>query len=87
MTFQQLEQQIRQRLQPLAPQQLQIIDNSALHHGHAEARPGRFHIAIYMRSAVFQGHSPLQIQRMLYHALGDLLEHTIHAVQFDAAAI
>ena len=84
MTFQALEQEIQQRLQPLAPQQLQVTDDSAHHIGHAEAKPGRYHITLHIRSAAFQNCNQLQIQRMLYHALGDLLEYKIHAIQFNA---
>ena len=79
-----LSEQIRSRLQnALAPLQLEIRDDSALHAGHAGAREGgHFHVAII--SASFVGLAPLARHRLVYAALGDLMGQGIHALSIDA---
>lgn len=79
-----LSDQIRSRLQnALAPLQLEIRDDSALHAGHAGAREGgHFHVTI--KSASFVGLAPLARHRLVYAALGDLMGQGIHALSIDA---
>ena len=71
----------------LAPTELEIIDESHLHAGHAGARSGRGHYALVIRSAVFTGKAPLQRHRMVYEALGDMMQTDIHALSIRALAI
>ncbi len=79
-----LSETIRARLtSALAPAQLEIRDDSALHAGHAGAREGgHFHVTIH--SAQFAGLAPLARHRLVYAALGDLMGGGIHALSIDA---
>ncbi|MBM4198265.1 MAG: BolA family transcriptional regulator [Gammaproteobacteria bacterium] len=79
-----LREAIRVRLtSALAPAQLEIRDDSALHAGHAGAREGgHFHVTIH--SARFAGLAPLARHRLVYAALDDLLGQGIHALSIDA---
>ena len=72
---------IRERLTTaLVPTRLEISDESHLHAGHEGARDGRGHFRIRIASPLFQGHRPLECHRLIYDALGDLMEKEIHAV-------
>lgn len=77
---------IRQRLTAaLAPSELDLVDESARHAGHAGARPqGESHFRVAIVSASFAGKSRLERQRMVYAALGDLLQTDIHALAITA---
>ncbi|MGH8455100.1 MAG: BolA family protein, partial [Nevskiales bacterium] len=59
-------EQMRQRLAALAPTEIEIIDESHLHAGHAGARSGHGHYALCIRSAMFEGRNPIQRHRMVY---------------------
>lgn len=76
--------EIRARLQSaLAPARLEIEDESRLHAGHAGARPGgESHFRALVISARFEGVSRVARQRMVYAALGDLMQGpgAIHAL-------
>jgi BolA family transcriptional regulator, general stress-responsive regulator len=75
---------IKERLDAaLAPSRCQIFDESHLHAGHAGARDGRGHFRIVIASPQFQGLSRIQQHRLVYEALGDLLQTDIHAVGLD----
>jgi len=76
---------IRQRLQQaLSPLQLDIIDDSHHHVGHAGARDGRGHFTVHIISAAFAGLAPLARHRVVYAALGDLMRSDIHALSITA---
>jgi BolA family transcriptional regulator, general stress-responsive regulator len=78
---------MRKRLASLAPLALDLHDESAQHAGHAGARPSggsHWHLAIV--SEAFRGKSPVARHRMVYEALGDLMEHDIHALRIEASA-
>lgn len=79
-----IAQRIRERLEAaLAPERLEIRDDSALHAGHAGAREGgHFHVLIV--SAGFVGHAPLARHRLVYAAIGDLMRRGVHALSIDA---
>lgn len=63
------------------PSHIEIIDNSALHAGHAGARPGgQSHFTLHMTSAKFDGLNRVQRQRAVYQVLAAELEHDIHAL-------
>jgi len=66
------------------PQELLVKDQSHLHIGHAGAKDGRGHFDVRIIAAGFEGHSQLQRHRMVYDALGALLQTDIHAVQIRA---
>jgi BolA protein len=77
---------IRQRLTAaLAPSALELIDESARHAGHAGARPqGESHFRLAVVAAAFAGKSRLERQRMVFAALGDLMQTDIHALAITA---
>ncbi len=76
---------IRQRLtHALAPTELEITDEGHQHAGHAGEGRGHFHVRIV--SAAFAGQLPLKRHRLIYAALGDLMDHGIHALSIDARA-
>ena len=78
---------IRERLtQALAPQQLDVRDDSARHAGHEGARDGRGHFGVRVVSAAFAGKAPLARHRLVYAALGELMHTDIHALAIEAKA-
>lgn len=80
------EERIRERLQQaLQPAEMELIDDSARHAGHAGARTGMSHYRLRIRAQCFSGHSPLVRHRMVYDALGDMMQTDIHALTIDAA--
>ena len=78
---------IRQRLQQaLVPLELEVIDESHRHAGHAGARDGRGHFRVRIVSAAFAGMAPLARHRAVYAALGELMQTEIHALAISALA-
>ena len=74
---------LRQRLASLAPSELELIDESARHAGHAGARSGaHFHVRIV--AAVFSGKTRLARHRIVLDAVGDLMRGRIHALGIEA---
>lgn len=68
----------------LAPDQLDIRDDSHRHVGHAGARDGRGHFHVRIVSGAFAGQGALARHRAIYAALGALMETDIHALAIDA---
>lgn len=82
-----LEPIMRERLAGLAPESLEIVDDSAAHAGHSGAAPGgNTHWSIAIVSRAFEGKAMLARHRMVYAALGELMNNPIHAVQIRAIA-
>lgn len=78
---------IRDRLQQaLAPTAMELIDESHLHAGHAGAKSGRGHFRLRIVSSRFAGMNPVQCHRLIYDALGDLMQTDIHALSIDASS-
>ncbi len=78
---------IRERLAPLAPQRLDLRDDSAAHAGHAGAREsGGGHFELTLVSAAFTGKSTLARHRLVYERVADLMPHRIHALSIRALA-
>ncbi|MEY3296229.1 MAG: hypothetical protein RLZZ451_2277 [Pseudomonadota bacterium] len=79
-------EELAARLQAaLAPERLEVQDDSHLHAGHAGAREGR-HFSVRIRSARFAGLSRVARHRLVYDALGPLASQGIHALALDARA-
>ena len=79
--------QIRRRLEALAPSRLELLDDSAQHAGHAGAAPGgNTHWKLTIVSAAFAGNSTVARHRMIYQALGELMQNPIHALSISAKA-
>ncbi|MEQ8666079.1 MAG: BolA family protein [Rhodospirillales bacterium] len=83
-----MEQQIRSALEAgLAPSRLEIIDESALHAGHAGARPGgETHYRITVVSDRFEGVGRVQRQQMVYGLLDDAFAAGLHALAMTTKA-
>ena len=64
----------------LNPTQLEIIDDSHKHIGHAGARDGKGHFTVIIQSEALEGKRMLQQHRAVYNALGDMMETDIHAL-------
>lgn len=76
---------IEERLRAaLAPQSLEIIDDSAAHAGHAGARDGG-HFTVGVVSTAFAGKTLIQRHRLIYAALADLMRRDIHALSISKA--
>jgi len=67
----------------LAPEHLEVIDESHLHVGHAGARDGRGHFRIRIACSRFAGKPRLARHRLVYAALGDMMETDIHALSIE----
>ena len=79
------EQQIRQCLEEIfQPTDLLLKDQSQLHVGHEGAKDGKGHFDVTIVSQAFDGKSRIQRHRMVYDALGSLLESDIHALRIKA---
>jgi BolA protein len=79
--------EIRRRLGALAPARLELIDESAQHAGHAGARPGgNTHWRLTIVSPAFAGKPTVARHRMIYAALGELMQDPIHALAITARA-
>ena len=79
---------IRKRLEDaLAPEALEIVDESHLHAGHAGARPeGESHFRIRVVSGAFRGLGRVARQRLIYRALAEEMARDIHALAIEARA-
>jgi len=78
---------IRAALQAaLAPQQLDVADESHLHVGHEGARDGRGHFRVRIVAAQFAGMPLVRRHQSVYAALGELMRSDIHALALDARA-
>jgi len=65
----------------LSPSDLEIIDESHKHAGHAGARPeGQSHFNVRVVSAAFEGKSRVERQRLVYQALAEEMKGPIHAL-------
>jgi BolA protein len=77
---------MREKLAVLAPESVDIQDESAQHAGHAGARSGGGHYRLTLVSPRFAG-QPLQARhRLVYQALGLLMTRDIHALAIHAYA-
>jgi len=78
---------IRSKLATLQPVRMELRDESDQHIGHAGARPsGGSHWQLTIVSEAFRGKSAVARHRMVYEALGDLMERDIHALRIEALA-
>jgi BolA protein len=80
-------EEITRRLGALAPLRMALVDESAKHAGHAGAAPGgNTHWNLTIVSAAFAGKPTVARHRMVYDALGDLMNDPIHALAIRARA-
>ncbi|HEX9182510.1 MAG TPA: BolA family protein [Burkholderiales bacterium] len=80
-------ERIRERLAALQPQALELVDESERHRGHAGWREGGgTHWRLTIVAPAFTGKPTVARHRMVYQALGDLMQHPIHALAITARA-
>ncbi len=76
---------IRERLtRELDPVELEIIDESAKHAGHAGAASGGGHFIVQIVASAFEGKSLIQRHRLVYDAMDELMQSEIHALSIQA---
>ena len=82
-TAQQLDQRLRETLQPLA---LEVIDESFQHNGHAGANGTGFgtHFRVRITSPFFTGKSAVMRHRLVYDSLQDFMDQGLHALAIEA---
>ena len=77
---------IKQRLAVLTPESMEIMDESDRHIGHEGAKGGGGHYQLRLVSAQFRGVALPARHRMVYDALGSMMQHDIHALSIKAYA-
>jgi BolA family transcriptional regulator, general stress-responsive regulator len=71
----------------LSPSRIELIDESEQHRGHGGYNPaGESHFTLRIESPAFADKSRVQRQRMIYAALGDLMDSRVHALSISASA-
>lgn len=82
-----VERAMRERLATLHPVALELRDESGQHVGHAGSRPsGGSHWQLVIVCDAFRGKATVARHRMVYEALGDLMNGEIHALRIEASA-
>ncbi|MDO8248881.1 MAG: BolA family protein [Rhodoferax sp.] len=82
-TAQQLEQRLRETLQPVT---LEVVDESAQHNGHAGANGtgSGTHFRVKITSHLFTGKSAVMRHRLVYDSLQDFMDQGLHALAIEA---
>ncbi|MFV0643093.1 MAG: BolA family protein [Sphingomonadaceae bacterium] len=83
-----IAEEMRDLLQAgLEPTRLEIINDSAQHHGHSgDDGSGESHFTIVIESPHFTGKNRLERQRMVNRTLGDIPGQRVHALAIRASA-
>jgi BolA protein len=76
-----LRGRLQQHFQPL---ELHIEDESHHHAGHAGAAGGHGHFRVRIVAEAFRGVSPVARHRLVFAAVGDLMQTDIHALAIEA---
>ena len=66
--------------------EIEVIDESHLHAGHAGAREGGGHFRVRIVSKAFEGKNRVAAQRIVYGVLAEEMKREIHALSIDAKA-
>jgi BolA family transcriptional regulator, general stress-responsive regulator len=78
-----LESKLQEAFKPLS---LEVIDESAQHHGHSGARPdGESHFRVKIVASAFRGKSRVEQHRMINTVLAHELRERVHALAIEAA--
>lgn len=77
-----IERQLRARLHPT---QLEVLDESAAHAGHAGANEQGFgtHFRIRIASPAFAGKSRVARHRLVYDAMQNFIDQGLHALAIE----
>ncbi|MFN4121357.1 BolA family protein [Acidovorax sp.] len=81
-TAAQMQQALHDRL---APTQLEVIDESAAHAGHAGANGTGFgtHFRVRISSPLFTGRPRVAQHRLVYDALQEFIDQGVHALAIE----
>jgi BolA protein len=78
---------LRRLKSELSPTSIELVDDSERHRGHGGYNPaGESHFSLAVESEAFAGKSRVERQRMIYAALGELMEARVHALSIRATA-
>lgn len=82
ITAQALEARLRERL---APTQLQVVDESSAHAGHAGANGTGFgtHFRVRIASPLLTGKPRVAQHRLVYDALQEFIDRGLHALAIE----
>jgi BolA protein len=80
---QRIEARLRERLEA---SDVQVVDESHKHVGHAGAAGGAGHFRVTVVSPRFAGLSLVQAQRLVYEAVGEMMDSEIHALAITTRA-
>jgi len=73
--------------QALSPREIEVLDVSHKHAGHAGWREGgETHFEVRIRADIFAGKSRVECHRMVNGLLADELASSVHALQLDLSA-
>ena len=71
----------------LSPRRIELTDDSEQHRGHGGHNPaGESHFTLRIESPAFAGKTRVERQRMIYSALGELMQARVHALSIRATA-
>ena len=71
----------------LSPTRIELTDDTEHHRGHGGYNPaGESHFGLRIESPLFTGKTRVERQRMIYAALGDLMQARVHALSIKASA-
>ena len=70
----------------LAPSQIEVVDESHLHAGHAGAASGGGHYRVKIVSERFEGQRLVMRHRLVYDAVQGMMHTDIHALAITAHA-
>ena len=80
--------EIERRLEDeLAPQWLEVLDESHLHIGHAGARDGRGHFRVRIQADVLKGLGRIAAHRRIHDTMGTLMVTDIHALSIELVSL
>ncbi len=76
-----IERKLRAGLEPLS---IALVDECALHVGHAGAASGGGHYRVRIVADRFTGLARVARHRLVYDLLSDLMRHAVHALAIEA---
>ena len=72
----------------LAPERIEVLDESGKHAGHAGAVPGKTtHVRVKIASDAFKGKSRVERHRMVNELLASEIADGLHALAIEARAL
>ena len=73
--------------QALSPREIEVLDVSHKHAGHAGWRDsGETHFEVRVRADIFAGKTRVECHRLVNAVLADELASSVHALQLDLSA-